>query len=241
MVSNKKRIIDVLDPFKASHCPGFNALYICLLFLVISDRNEITLFNVSRHTPRRYECIASNGYPPDVARSFQLTIQYAPELTLVFLSKLNEELTPSLLLVDLNQNEIRLKCRILMNPIDKVTWMKDNSKLVNNHHVHQYLATHMENYIIAELVIKEFSYDDQGEYACLATNSLGTHSKSIQLLLTPTTTTSSPTELVNSRLVFPRRKRPKHARTTTTTILPEEFYQSTEIFREMSISTSQGK
>lgn len=241
-MSNKKRIIDALDSFKASHCLGFNALYICLLFSVISDRNEITLHNVSRHTPRRYECIASNGYPPDVARSFQLTIQYAPELTLVYLSKFNEELTPSLLLVDLNQNEIRLKCRILMNPIDKVTWMKDNTKLVNNHHVHQYLATHMENYIIAELVIKEFSYDDQGEYACLASNSLGTISKSIQLLLTPTTsttTTTSTTEFGNSRFVLPRRKRPKHTRTTT--ILPEESYQSTEIFREMSISTSQGK
>ena len=82
---------------------------------------------------------------------------------------------------------------------------------------HQYQSIHMENDVIAELVINEFSYDDQGEYACVASNSLRTNSKSIQLLLTPTTTT------------------------TTTTIVPEEFYQSTEIFREMSISTSQGK
>ena len=209
------------------------------MFSVISDRNEVTLANVSRHTPRRYECIASNGYPPDVARSFQLTIQYAPELTLVFLSKINEELTSSVFLIDLNHNDIRLKCRILINPIGKITWMKDNTKLVNNHQIHQYQSIHMENYVIAELVIKEFSYDDQGEYACVASNSLGTNSKSIQLLLTSTTTTTT-TELVTSRLVLPRRKRPKHTRTTTT-IVPEEFYQSTDIFREMSISTSQGK
>lgn len=238
--SNKKRIIDALDPFKASHSIGFNALYIFLLFSVISDQNEVTLYNVSRYTPRRYECIASNGYPPDVARSFQLTIQYPPELTLVFLSKINEELTSSVFLIDLQQNDIRLKCRILINPIGKITWMKDNTKLVNNHQIHQYQSIHMENYVIAELVIKEFSYDDQGEYACVASNSLGTNSKSIQLLLTPTTTSTTTMELVTSRLVLPRRKRPKHTRTTTT-IVPEEFNPSTEIFREMSISTSQGK
>jgi len=206
---------------------------------IISDHNEVTLYNVSRHTPRRYECIASNGYPPDVARSFQLTVQYAPELTLVFVSKINDELTSSLLFIDSNQSEIRLKCRIIMNPLDKITWMKDNIKLINNHHLHQYVSTYMDNYIIVELVIKDFSNEDQGEYSCMASNLLGTNSKSIQLLLTPmtTTTTSSTTttELLTSRLIFPRRKRPKHTRTTT---IPQEFYHSTEILREMTISSS---
>ncbi len=195
---------------------------------------------MSRHTRRRYECIASNGYPPDVARSFQLTIQYAPELTLVFISQTNDELTTSLLFIDLNQNDIRLKCRILMNPLDKITWTKDNIKLINNHHIHQYVSTYMENYIISELVIKDFLYEDQGEYSCMASNSLGTTSKSIQLLITPTTTTttttttitSTTTELSTPRLIIPRRKRPKHTRTTT------EYYPSTEILREMSISSS---
>jgi hypothetical protein len=216
-------------------------IYFFCFYLVISDRNEVTLYNVSRHTPRRYECIASNGYPPDVARSFQLTIQYAPELTLIFVSKINEELTQSLILIDLNQNEIRLKCRIIMNPFDKITWMKDNLQLINNHHIHQYVSTYMENYIIAELVIKDFTYDDQGEYSCMASNSLGTNSKSIQLLLTATTTTTTitTTKLTTTRFVLPRRKRPKHTRTTT--VSHEEFYQSTESLREMTISSSQGK
>jgi len=126
-----------------------------------------------------------------------------------------------------------------MNPLDKITWMKDNIKLINNHHLHQYVSTYMDNYIIAELVIKDFSNEDQGEYSCMASNLLGTNSKSIQLLLTPmtTTTTSSTTttELLTSRLIFPRRKRPKHTRTTT---IPQEFYHSTEILREMTISSS---
>ncbi|CAF3980601.1 unnamed protein product [Rotaria sp. Silwood2] len=219
---------------------------------IISDQNEVTLYDVSRHTRRRYECIASNGYPPDVARSFQLTIQYAPELNLVFLSKTNDELTSSVLFINLNENEIRLKCRIVMNPLDKIYWTKDNRKLINNHHMHQYVSTSMENFIMSELVIKEFLNDDQGEYSCIASNSLGMNSKSIQLLLAPTTTTttttivtittttttSTITELSTSRLIIPRRKRPKHSRTTT---ISQEFYRSTELLREMTITSSHGK
>ncbi|UJR13884.1 hypothetical protein I4U23_000891 [Adineta vaga] len=213
---------------------------------IISDRNEVTLYNVSRQTRRRYECIASNGYPPDVARSFQLTIQYAPEITLVFLSRTDEELTSKVLFVDSNQNEIHLKCRVLMSPLDKVFWMKDEVKLINNHHIHQYVSTYMENYIMAELVVKDFSIEDQGEYTCTGSNTLGTHSKSIQLFATVTTlttTTTAPTipfsttiQLRTSRLAIPRRKRPKHTRTTT--ISHREYYRSTEVLREMTISSS---
>lgn len=207
---------------------------------------------MSRQTRRRYECIASNGYPPDVARSFQLMIQYAPEISLVFLSPINEEIKSSVLFVDPNQSEIHLKCRVSMNPLDKVYWMKDDMKLMNNHHVHQYVSTVAENDILAELVIKHFSTEDQGEYTCTGSNILGTHSKSIQLFATITTTTTTTTvassflpmtrRLPTSRLAVPRRKRPKHTRTTT--MSQREYYRSTEVLREMTISSSsssQGK
>jgi hypothetical protein len=208
----------------------------------------VTLHNVSHHTHRRYECIASNGYPPDVARSFQLTIQFAPEVTLAFLAQTNEELTSSILFIDDgNANEIRLKCRIFMNPFDKIHWTKNERKLINNHQIHQYVSTHLENHIIAELVLKDFTMDDQGDYACVASNALGTASKSIQLLTTPTTTTSTTTATSTTtttvvstrRAMISRRKRPKHTRTTTISS-QEEFLRSTEILREMTIS-SRGK
>ena len=202
---------------------------------MVSDQNEVTLYDISRHTPRRYECIASNGYPPDVARSFQLTIQYAPELTLAFISQTNNELTSSLLFIDFNQHEVRLKCRIVMNPLDKIYWTKNNKKLINNHYIHQYISTYMKNYIIAELIIKEFSNEDQGEYSCVASNSLGTNSKSIRMFVALTTTTTTTTELSTSRLIIQRRK---HSRTTT---ISQEFFHSTERLREMTISSSQGK
>jgi hypothetical protein len=216
--------------------------------VVISDRNEVTLDNVSRHTRRRYECIASNGYPPDVARSFQLTIQYAPEVTLHFLSPTNDELTSSLVLIDHQPKEVRLKCRIVMNPFDQIYWMREKTRLINNQRIHQYVSTHTENYIIAELVLKDFSTDDQGDYTCVASNSLGIDRKTIQLLTAPTTTgtvtaiptTTTVTTSTESTSTWPfmisRRKRPKHWRTTT--LWPDETYQSTELLREMSISSS---
>lgn len=220
-----------------------------LLPVVISDRNEVTLDNVSRHTRRRYECIASNGYPPDVARSFQLTIQYAPEVTLHFLSATNEELTSSLVLVDHQPKEVRLKCRIVMNPFDQIYWLREKIRLINNQRIHQYVSTHTENYIIAELVLKDFSTDDQGDYTCVASNSLGIDQKTIQLLTTPTTTTTIETAIPTTTttvatstqsstwpFMITRRKRPKHSRTTT--LWPDETYQSTELLREMSISSS---
>ncbi|CAF3092735.1 unnamed protein product [Rotaria socialis] len=228
---------------------------------IISEHNEVTLYDVSRHTRRRYECIASNGYPPDVARSFQLTVQYAPELNLVYVSKINDELTSSLVFIDSNQHEIRLKCLAIMNPLDRIYWTKDNHKLINNHRMHQHVSTSMDNFIISELVIKEFSNEDQGDYLCVASNSLGTSSKSIQLLLAPTTlppsttttttiisttfitTTTSSSSIINelsaSLMTVARRKRPKHTRTTTTTTISQEFFRSTELLREMTITSSQ--
>ena len=208
----------------------------------------MTLHNVSHHTHHRYECIASNGYPPDVARLFQLTIQFAPEINLAFLTPTNEELTSAILFIDDdNANEIRLKCRIIMNPFDQIYWTKNERKLINNHQIHQYVSKLLENHIIAELVVKDFTMDDQGAYACVASNALGTASKSIQLLSTPTTTTTSTTTATSTtttdvstrRAMISRRKRPKHTRTTTISS-QEEFLRSTEILREMTIS-SRGK
>ena len=177
----------------------------------------MTLFNITRHTNRRYECIASNGYPPDVGRSFQLTIHYPPELTLF----INEEIISSILFMNSNHNEIRLKCQILMNPLDKIYWIKDNHKLHTNYQIYQ-----IDNYIITELIIKHFTADDQGEYTCTASNSLGYSSKSIQILSLATTTTE--------RSSTSKRKRPKYTRTT-------KFITTTTEYSRMMTLSSEGR
>ncbi len=174
---------------------------------VISEQNEVTIVNISRHTNRRYECIASNTYPPDVARSFQLTIQYPPEITLY----INEEIMSNILFIDSNSNIMRLKCQVIMNPSGKIYWMKDKKKMNSNYQIH-----HMKNYIISEIIIEYFTNDYLGEYTCYASNSLGMNSKSIQLLTLPTPTPPSPPPTTITERIISRHKRPKHLRTDST-------------------------
>jgi hypothetical protein len=190
--------------------------------IVISEKNEVTIFNLSRHTNRRYECIASNGYPPDVARSFQLIIQYPPELTLF----INDEIISNILFINTNHNDIRLKCQVIMNPFEKIYWMKDKKKINSNYQIYQ-----IENYIISELIIKYFTNDYQGEYTCIASNSLGFNSKSIQLIHLSSSTTTTTTGLAAAERITSRRKRPKYVRTTTT------ISYSTESLRMMTLSS----
>jgi hypothetical protein len=186
--------------------------------IVISEQNEVTIFNISRHTNRRYECIASNTYPPDVARSFQLTIQYPPEISLY----INEEIFSNMLFIDSNSNIIRLKCQVIMNPSGKIYWMKDNKKMNFNYQIH-----HVKNYIISEIIIEYFTNDYQGEYTCYASNSLGMNSKSIQLLNLPSPT--SPPPPTTTERIISRHKRPKYARITIS--------DSTESLRIMTLTS----
>ena len=193
--------------------------FCCFFFLAISEQNEVTLYNISRHTNRRYECVASNGYPPDVARSFQFVIQYPPEITLF----VNEQIAPKSLFTKNYQQEIHLKCQVLMYPSEKILWMKDDRPIDAHYQVYE-----IGNYIISELTVQLLTDADQGAYSCVASNSLGSDSQTVHLstLSRPTTTT---------KRVTARRKRPKYFRITS----PESssFY-STESSRMMTISSA---
>ncbi|CAF1008190.1 unnamed protein product, partial [Didymodactylos carnosus] len=161
---------------------------------IISENNEVILYNVSRHTRKRYECIASNGVPPDVARSFQLTIQYPPEVTtLLTINDNGNNSTQNQLFVDLGQ-ELRIKCQITMYPFGKIFWTKNNIQIDSNqNNYEQYASSYSDNYVIIELYIKQINYKDFGLYSCFARNDLGSNSKTIRLIENPTTTTSTTT------------------------------------------------
>lgn len=182
--------------------------------IVISEENEVTISNITRHTNRRYECIASNGYPPDVGRSFQITVQYPPELTLF----INEEIGSNVFLKKSSQKEIRLKCQILMNPMGKIYWMKDDEKIIDYPQIYQ-----IENYILSELSIDDMTNDYQGEYTCVVSNALGFNSKSVQVLALSTTTDPMMTTMTVTERNPTRRKRPKHSRIMMTTTTTTEY------------------
>jgi len=112
-----------------------------------------------------------------------------------------------------------------MNPIDRIYWIKDHKKYHSNYRIYEF-----DNYIISELIIRHFTFDDQGEYTCMASNSLGSTAKSVQILslltTTMTTTTTITTTTVNER----RRKRPKYTR-------PIKSMTTTEYSRMMTLSS----
>ncbi|CAF3325338.1 unnamed protein product [Rotaria sp. Silwood1] len=194
---------------------------------IISEQNEVTIFNISRHTNRRYECIASNGYPPDVARSFQLTIQYAPEINLLINDNI---ISNKFFSINSNTNEIRLKCQVIMHPFEKIYWIKDKKKFN-----HSYQIYHIGNYVLSELIIKSFTNDYQGEYTCIASNSIGINSKSIQVIALSTTTlittTTTTTTTATGERITTRYQRTKYARPIAI------ISHSTESLRVMTLSS----
>lgn len=111
-----------------------------------------------------------------------------------------------------------------MNPSGKIYWLKDNKKFTSNYQIYR-----IDNYIISEITIQYFTHASQGEYTCVAANSLGFNTKSIQLLSLSTSTTTT-TSLSMEKITL-RRKRPKHTRTTTT------VSYSTENLRMMTLSS----
>ena len=199
-------------------------------FEVISEENEVIIPNVTRHTHRRYECVASNGYPPDVARSFQFIIQYPPEVHLF----VNDQLATTNIFSERYPNDLYLKCQVQANPVEKILWLKDGRPLPS--HAHTYQIGHAA---ISELPIRLFTDQDQGEYTCLTSNALGSSSKSIQLLaLSTTSPTTKPSRTLTTTVqpgrITSRRKRPKYARITTMVSTGD---QATESVRMMSISS----
>ncbi|CAF1203850.1 unnamed protein product [Rotaria magnacalcarata] len=185
---------------------------------IISEQNQVTIFNISRHTNRRYECIASNGYPPDVSRSFQLTIQYAPEIN-IFINE--TKILDRDVFVNSESNEIRLKCQVSMYPAGKVYWIKDKNRFNYNYHIY-----HTENDIVSELIVTYFTNNYQGEYTCVASNLVGTNSKSIQLIDLSTTTTATTTT---------ERSTTRYQRTKSTESVTVPY--STESLRMMTLSS----
>ena len=112
-----------------------------------------------------------------------------------------------------------------MYPKGRFHWTKNNKRI--NYHSQNY---EVDNYILSELIIKYFIDDYQGEYTCVASNSAGFSSKSIQLLSSSTTTTTAATTTTTmTEMITSRHKRPKHPRIKITT---------TEYSRMMTLSST---
>lgn len=92
----------------------------------ISEENEIlkdlfhesttlSLKNVSKNDPIRYECVASNGILPSVSKKFSLTVYYSPAVI-----PLNDNIYQTV------GQSVLLGCIVTSNPESTVVWYRKN-------------------------------------------------------------------------------------------------------------------
>jgi len=116
--------------------------------------------NVTRHTPRNYQCRASNNIPPSDTRNLTFSIEFAPEI----------EIRTKM---DYEQNVMTLNCTITAFPLtNRNFWRKDGNYIdedskfaIENLRVDEFTVT-------SQLRINYYNQYDQGLYECTAENDL---------------------------------------------------------------------
>ncbi len=154
------------------------------LFPLSQIGSYLTIENVSRSTPRRYQCRAANFIPPSDTKNFTLSIECKKILNNKFL-QINCRFNCSIfkiivapeITIDSKLNDIRntmeLNCTIRAYPLtNRNFWRKDGSFLRNS------IKTEIKNIrlddftLVSQLTIKYYNELDQGLYECTAENDL---------------------------------------------------------------------
>jgi len=129
--------------------------------LLAHSGTYLRIENVTRLTPTRYQCRASNGIPPSDTRNLTLSVEFAPEIEIQ--SRF-----------DSARNIMNLNCTIVANPLtNRNFWRKDGSYLTDPYKYEVENIRINEYTLISKLLIK--NYDDQsdpGLYECTAENDL---------------------------------------------------------------------
>lgn len=102
----------------------------------------LSLDNLTRYSPRKYQCKASNNIPPSDTRNFSVFVEFAPEIEVR--SKLNRE-----------ENQLTLNCTIKASPLtNRFFWRRDGNYIKDT------IKTEIRNIrlneftLIAQLIIK---------------------------------------------------------------------------------------
>jgi len=129
--------------------------------------STLTFSGVSRKHEGTYVCLASNGFGQDATARIKVLVEYEPEIEV-------EEL----FIHSQTGDQAELVCNVHAEPTPTVVWRKDgvdvtsetknNVRISNTGHRHS-------------LTINAVKKEDFGEYSCMATNSLGTMEKTIEI------------------------------------------------------------
>ena len=113
-----------------------------LKLLPMQTGSYLNVESLSRFSPKRYQCKASNNIPPSDTRNFSINIEFAPEIEVQ--SKL-----------DNSQNSITLNCTIKASPLtNRFFWRKDGNYIKDS--IKNVIRTiRLNDYtLIAQLIIK---------------------------------------------------------------------------------------
>lgn len=132
--------------------------------------NNLIIRKVNRHDAGRYMCLINNVMHVPPYATFQLIVNYAPEI------KVEREIVHTGI-----GGESEMTCIVHAHPQANVYWYKNQKEVPKKGKFSQH-----KNESVYTLNIMHTSEDDLGDYSCVARNGLGQASKTISLTGVPT-------------------------------------------------------
>lgn len=145
---------------------------------LLHESTTLSLKNVSKSDPHKYECVASNGILPSVSKKFSLTVYYTPSVV-----PLNENVYQAV------GQSVLLGCLVSSNPESTVVWYRKNKTNGTNefelidisqsrYQTHKFKQTNQTVYYFK---IKHLERLDYTTYKCEVTNLVGKSEATIEI------------------------------------------------------------
>jgi hypothetical protein len=144
--------------------PGIGAVY---------KGNTLTLRNVTKDDRGTYYCVADNGVRSGARRSIGVEIEFIPYVS-IERPRYGQAL----------QYDAILMCHVESFPSPAIEWYKDGVVLTDNQHYEISIYATSEEFSDTTIKVKRIEKKQYGNYACKATNKLGSDYKNIELFET---------------------------------------------------------
>uniref|UniRef100_A0A1I8QAP3 Ig-like domain-containing protein n=1 Tax=Stomoxys calcitrans TaxID=35570 RepID=A0A1I8QAP3_STOCA len=135
--------------------------------------NIIMLDNIDAHHAGLYQCLDEDGSKNPRNGKFELMVYYAPKVT-THRHHVNTDIG----------EKAELYCDYRGEPIATTRWMKNNN-IVGYSEKHMLGLSADKLFNRSTLTIYDVTFDDLGEYTCLAENTIGSSELKVQLILEP--------------------------------------------------------